>query len=140
MTDFLFLPIWSLLSMLVRQVENGIDNEPDAQDENDTKSDSALVLGTGEEDQYEPVAQIIKIGIVIFSLVLLGLSISAYRKTALRRILYAAVAFGLFAVQMLIDYLEDVVKSFETPFNDVVFLGITLAILALFFTAIVRRK
>jgi hypothetical protein len=82
----------------------------------------------------------IKIGIGVFSLLLLGLSISAYRKTRMKAILYAAVAFGLFAVQMLFEYLEDAVKWFDSPFNDIIFTGFTLAILVLFFVAIVKRK
>jgi ABC-type phosphate transport system permease subunit len=53
---------------------------------------------------------------------------------------YAAVAFGLFAIQMFFDYLEDAVEAFDTPYSDIIFFGITLAILVLFFMAIVRRK
>ncbi len=94
----------------------------------------------GEAEPYQPIEQIIKIGIAAFSLLLLGLSISAYRKTALKGIVYAAVAFGLFAVQLFFEYLEDAVEGFDAPYNDVIFLGMTLAILVLFFMAIVRRK
>ncbi len=112
MTDFV-PAIWFLLSPLIRQVEF---------------------------DPYEPIAQAIKIGISAFSVLLAGLSITAYRKTAIKGIVYAAVAFALFAVQMLFDFLEDEVEGFETPYNDIIFLGMTLAILALFFLAIVWRK
>jgi hypothetical protein len=148
-TEFLSMPIWILLSWLIRQIENGIgdsDNEPDEQGgENETGSKGA---GGGEElgieqmefEPYEPITQAIKIAIAAFSLLLLGLSISAYKKTALRRMLYAAVAFGLFAVQMFFDYLEDAIQAFDTPYTDVIFFGITLAILVLFFMAIVRKK
>ncbi len=137
MTDFLAMSAWILMSSLVRQVDSGIDEE---RDENEAGSGGAD-LGTGgvEAEPFEPIEQAIKIAIVAFSLLLLGLSISAYRKTALKRILYASVAFGLFAVQMFFDYLEDVVKGFDAPFNDIIFTGITLAILALFFMAVVRK-
>ena len=91
-------------------------------------------------DPYEPIVQVIKIGIATFSLLLLGLSISAYKKTALKGIVYAAVAFGLFAVQLFFDYLEDALKGWEQPYNDVIFYALTLAILVLFFLAVVRRK
>lgn len=111
MTDFLFASVWILLSSLIRQVE-----------------------------PYEPIEQLIKIAIGAFSVLLLGLSLSAYKKTALKRILYAALAFGLFAVQMFFEYLGDTVEAFDTPFNDAIFSGITLAILGLFFLAIVRKK
>ena len=70
------IPIWLLLSWLVRQVEGGIEEEPD--------EDAA---DPGEP--YEPAVQLIKVGIAAFSLLLLGLSISAYRKTALKGIIYA---------------------------------------------------
>ncbi|MGH9922990.1 MAG: hypothetical protein ACRD38_09580, partial [Nitrososphaerales archaeon] len=102
--------------------------------------EAELVPTEVEYEPYKPIEQMIKIGITAFSVLLLGLSISAYRKTRLKAIVYAAVAFGLFAVQIFFDYLEDAVEGFETPYNDVIFLGITLAILVLFFMAIVRKR
>ena len=150
MTDFLSMPIWFfLLSWLIRQVENGIgdgDNELEEEsDENITTSegiagDESIGIEEVEVEPFEPITQAIKIAIAAFSLLLLGLSISAYKKTSLKRILYAAVAFGLFAIQMFFDYLEDAVEAFEdTPYTDIIFFGITLAILVLFFMAIVRK-
>ncbi len=135
MTDSLFMPVWFLLSWLIRQIENGIENTEE--EEQGAGTQEPVV---GEAEPYQPIEQIIKIGIAAFSILLLGLSISAYRKTALKGIVYAAVAFGLFAVQLFFEYLEDAVEGFDAPYNDVIFLGMTLAILVLFFTAIVRRK
>ena len=169
MTDLVFMSIWILLSSLIRQIENGNgngDNEPDEEegsnsdggtdnDENETqanvnegggvvgeveKGEAGLDIDQVEFEPFEPVTQAIKIGIAAFSLLLLGLSVSAYRKTHLKRLVYAAVAFGLFALQMFVDYLEDAVPAFDTPYSDMIFFGITLAILVLFFVAIVRRK
>jgi hypothetical protein len=147
-TDF---PIWFfLLSWLIRQVENGIDdgdNEPDEEgNQNETTSEEIgedepiEIEPMMEVEPYEPITQAVKIAIAAFSLLLLGLSISAYKKTALKKILYAAVAFGLFAIQMFVDYLEDAFEAFDTPYTDVIFFGITLTILVLFFMAIVRKK
>ena len=143
-------PIWLfLLSWLIRQVENGIgdgDNEPDEEgNENEPTSegigeDTGIGIEQMEVEPYEPITQVIQIAIAAFSLLLLGLSISAYKKTSHKRILYAAVAFGLFAIQIFFDYLEDAVEAFDTPYSDIIFFGITLAILVLFFMAIVRRK
>ncbi|HKZ62597.1 MAG TPA: hypothetical protein VJZ68_09335 [Nitrososphaera sp.] len=141
MTDFMFMPIWILLSWLIRQVEGGIDNEPE--EGNETGSEVAGIEQGGgpiEVDPYEPVVQLIKVGIAAFSLLLLGLSISAYRKTALKGIIYAALAFGLFAAQLFFDYLEDAVEGWEQQYNDVIYYAMTLAILVLFFLAIVRRN
>ena len=156
MTDFLSMPIWFfLLSWLIRQVENGIgdgDNELEEEEgggegnANETTSegiDEDEPIGIEpmmEFEPYEPITQAIKIAIAVFSLLLLGLSISAYKKTALKRILYAAVAFGLFAIQMFFDYLEDAVEGFDTAYSDIIFFGITLAILVFFFIAIVRKQ
>jgi flagellar biosynthesis protein FlhB len=122
----MFVPIWMLLSWLVRQVESGFDEEAE-----EPEADPG--------EPYEPAVQMIKIGIAAFSLLLLGLSISAYKKTALKSIVYAAIAFALFAAQLFFDYLEDAVEGWEQPFNDVIFYAMTLAILVLFFIAIVRR-
>jgi hypothetical protein len=140
-----------MLVWLIRQIENGIgegDGELDEEeegDENQTTSegiveDTEIEIDQMEFEPYEPITQAIKIAIAAFSLLLLGLSISAYKKTALKRILYAAIAFGLFAIQMFVDYLEDAIEAFDTPYTDVIFFGITLAILVLFFMAIVRKK
>ncbi len=144
------MPIWFfLLSWLIRQVENGtgdVDNEPDGEaNEDETSSevigeDTRIGIEQMEVEPYEPITQVIQIAIAAFSLLLLGLSISAYKKTSLKRILYAAVAFGLFAIQIFFDYLEDAVEAFDTPYSDIIFYGMTLAILVLFFMAIVRRK
>lgn len=151
MTDLLSTPVWFfLLSWLIRQVENRIDvddnNEFDEEgNDNETSSegtgeDGAIGIEEMEVEPYEPITQAIKIAIAAFSLLLLGLSISAYKKTAIKRILYAAIAFGLFAIQMFFDYLEDAAEGFDTAYSDIIFYGITLAILVLFFIAIVRKK
>lgn len=150
MTDFLSMPIWFfLLSWLIRQVENGIgDGENELEEESDENitttegiaGDESIGIEEVEVEPFEPITQAIKIAIAAFSLLLLALSISAYKKTALKRILYASIAFGLFAIQMFFDYLEDAVEAFDTAYTDIIFFGITLAILVLFFMAIVRKK
>jgi hypothetical protein len=125
-TLFTAISVWLLLSSLIRQVDNVIGGQ-------------APETGLNGPEGYEPAVQIIKIAIAAFSVLLLGLSISAYKKTALRNIIYAAVAFGLFAAQLFFDYLNDAVAGFEQPYSDVIFYAMTLAILLLFFLAIVRR-
>ena len=152
MTDLLSTPVWFfLLSWLIRQVENRIDDVDDDNEfdeegnDNETSSegtgeDGAFGIEEMEVEPYEPITQAIKIAIAAFSLLLLGLSISAYKKTAIKRILYAAIAFGLFAIQMFFDYLEDAAEGFDTAYSDIIFYGITLTILVLFFMAIVRKR
>jgi hypothetical protein len=135
---------------MIRQLENRIDDGDDNNEfseegnDNETSSeetagDEVIGIEEVEVEPYEPITQMIQISIAAFSLLLLGLSISAYKKTALKRILYAAVAFGLFAIQIFFDYLEDAVEGFDTAYSDIIFFGFTLAILVLFFIAIVRK-
>ena len=139
MMNPIFVIILLLTPWFTGQVEGVINNTETGELEEAEEVEEELVPTEVEYEPYKPIEQMIKIGITAFSVLLLGLSISAYRKTRLKAIVYAAVAFGLFAVQIFFDYLEDAVEGFETPYNDVIFLGITLAILVLFFMAIVRK-
>lgn len=82
----------------------------------------------------------LEIGIGIFSLVLFGLAITAYRNTGIKKILFAAAAFGLFAIQLLVDSLEDYFGFLEEWFIDILVPLITFAILVLFFVAIVKKR
>jgi len=82
----------------------------------------------------------LEIGIAIFSIVLFALSITAYRNTGIKKILFAAAAFGLFAIQLLVDSLEDYIEFFEEGITDILVALITLAILILFFVAIVKKR
>ena len=86
------------------------------------------------------IADIIEFGIMGFSLVLFALSLSAYRNSGMKRILLAAGAFILFAVQFLIDYIEEYFNLLDEDLADIVLSLITLGILLLFFAAIVKRK
>ncbi len=82
----------------------------------------------------------LEIAIGIFSIILFALSITAYRNTGIKKILFAAAAFGLFAIQLLVDSLEDYIEFFEEGITDILVALITLAILVLFFVAIVKKK
>ncbi|HJS65360.1 MAG TPA: hypothetical protein VJ767_10960 [Nitrososphaeraceae archaeon] len=84
--------------------------------------------------------EIIEIIVGIFALFLFALSISAYRTIHLKKMIFAIAAFGLFAVESFIDYLEDVLPAFDTPYIDILLAIISLAILSLFFLAFVKRR
>ena len=82
----------------------------------------------------------IELGIIAFSLVLVGLSINAYRTTGLKKLAYAAIAFALFAIQLFFEYIEEAYDFFADDQTDIIVTSTTLTILVLFFLAIVRKK
>lgn len=75
----------------------------------------------------------------VFSILLLLLSISTYQKTGLRNILYASVAFALFAFDVFLEFIIERYYSMTYPMQDFLHTSITLAILGLFFISIVKR-
>jgi hypothetical protein len=90
---------------------------------------------------YDGIVEVVRVGIAALSLLLLALSFSAYRRTGIRGLLYAAVSFGLFAVLIVFEFLEDAVGGpFGAPYNEITSSGIILVILLLFFMAIVKGK
>ena len=91
-------------------------------------------------DSFEGLENAIALGITVISLLLLALSVTAYRKTRLKVTIYAIIIFALFAIQQFIDYLDNIIVALDNPITDVVISSLTLTILALFFLAIVRTK
>lgn len=98
---------------------------------------SSVIL---EFDPYEGIENIIAAGISAFALLLLALSVTAFRKTGLRITVYAIIIFALFAIQQLLDYGSNIYSWLDTPLADVFTSSLTLAILVLFFIAIVKTK
>ena len=74
----------------------------------------------------------------IFSIVLLLLSITTYKKTGLKNILFAATAFALFTFQVFLELVIERYYSVTYPMQDFLHTSITLAILSLFFLSVVR--
>lgn len=102
-----------------------------------------LILFSGlflQTDIFENIETIIVTVTGIFSLLLLALSISAYRKTGLKKVIYAAIAFALFGIQLLFESLEDTFEVLDTGYGSVITSSMTLAILVLFFLAIVQKN
>jgi hypothetical protein len=75
----------------------------------------------------------------IFAAILIALSISAYRNTRLRKLLYAIVAFLLFGIFLFYEFLEHSM-SLENTFTEIVIPFMGLSILVLFFMAIVKKN
>jgi hypothetical protein len=93
-----------------------------------------------EIDSFESLENGIALGIAIFSILLLALSITAFKKTGLKVTIYAIIIFALFAIQQFLEYLGEIFITLDTPITDVIISSMTLAILILFFLAIVRTK
>jgi hypothetical protein len=86
------------------------------------------------------IEAIIYVSSTVLSLLLLALSISAYRNTGLKKIKYAIVAFALFAAYLFYEYLEGVFNFLENTYSDIILPSMTFGVLVLFFLAIVRRN
>jgi hypothetical protein len=93
-----------------------------------------------EMDLYEGLENAIAAGIGAFSLLLLALSVAAYRKTGLRLIIYGITIFALFAIQQFLDYIQNIFPEFDTQEVSAFVDSLTLVILVMFFLAIVRSK
>jgi len=93
--------------------------------------------------QQVPISDLIEFILYVigsaFSLILLSLSISAYRKNPQRRLSYAITAFSLFGVFLIYENFEHAL-TFDNPFADIIIPSSTLAILVLFFLAITKRN
>ena len=101
---------------------------------------TVLISVISEIDSFEGLENAIALGITVISLLLLALSVTAYRKTRLKVTIYAIIIFAVFAIQQFIDYLDNIIIALDNPITDVVVSSLTLTILALFFLAIVRTK
>lgn len=90
-------------------------------------------------DQQFETEELLDVAIGIFALVLLALSISAYRKTHLRRLLIVSIAFLLFAVDVVIRQLDVLVFTLGFQTDQVITTAVEFVILLLFFLAVVIR-
>jgi peptidoglycan/LPS O-acetylase OafA/YrhL len=92
-----------------------------------------------ENGLFEIVENILYVIGTIFATILIALSISAYRNTHLRKLLYAIIAFLLFGIFLFYEYLEHSI-SLDNPFTDIVLPSMALSILVLFFLAIINKR
>jgi hypothetical protein len=75
----------------------------------------------------------------VFALVLLGLSVTAYRNLRIKTIKYAIVAFALFSIYLFYEFIEDIYEQVDTPYNDVAYSALTFGVALFFFLAIVKK-
>ena len=74
----------------------------------------------------------------IVSSILFALSIYAYKKNAVRKILCAVFAFGFFTLYLMVESFEDVYPTFESSLE--LFPALITVLVALFFFFAVIKK
>ena len=82
--------------------------------------------------------ELLNFAIGVFSLVLMALSLSAYRRTHLNRLLLVSAAFGLFALEVVIAQLDFFVFPLSENAEGAITALLDFVILLLFFFAVVR--
>ena len=81
--------------------------------------------------------QLLDVGVAI---ILAAIALTAFRTTGIKKIVFAIVAFTLVAVQHVINYIDSSVTDFmPDDIRYILFSAITLAIMLMFFLAIVRK-
>lgn len=93
-------------------------------------------------DQIEIILIIATMGL---SILLSALSLSAYRKSGLKKMIYATIAYSLFAIFSLSQFYEEFVleggnEAQPSLITDIGIHSIPLAILILFFIGIVKKE
>jgi len=99
-----------------------------------------LLLLLREVKLIDTLEGMIYLSSTVLALLLLALSISAYRNTGIKKIKYAIAAFALFAVFLFYEYLEGVFKFLEANYSDLILAFITFGVLILLFLAIIRKN
>ena len=84
--------------------------------------------------------EILSIAVGIFALVLLAITLIAYRKTNLTRLLLVSAAFGLFAAKTIVRHLGLFIFNWGANVTDLAFTAIDFAILVLFFLAVTVKR
>lgn len=101
---------------------------------------SSMVIFSIDVKTFGIIQEFVYVFIGVFSILLLLLSVTSYRKTKLKNLLYAAGAFGLFAIRLFMEAVDsnlDIADQYSISFFNS---SITLGILILFFLAIVKRN
>jgi hypothetical protein len=86
------------------------------------------------------LVSVVELGIMTFSIILCALAVTAYKENHVKKIGFAAVAFGLFALQLFIEWADEAFDLFNEEISDLVLTFITLAILLFFFLAIIKKR
>ncbi len=91
-------------------------------------------------DQRFESQELLDAAVGVFALVLLALTLSAYRRARLRRLLIVSVAFGLFAVDVAIRQLDAFVFAVGYQTDQLITVVLEFLILLLFFIAVIVKE
>jgi hypothetical protein len=91
-------------------------------------------------DNLDYISDIFEFGTGVFAAILCVLSLNAYRNLKTKRLLLVSIAFGLFALNVMISKLEVFGVTIDYTILDLILAILAFAALALFFMAIVRRE
>ena len=86
------------------------------------------------------IAEIFEFGSGIFAALLCALSLSAYKKIKLKRILYVSIAFGLIAIGTIVSHTDLIIPEVESSIVEMALAIMSFVALSLFFIAIVRKE
>ena len=76
----------------------------------------------------------------VFAAFLFVMSLFAYKRTRMKRLLFVSAAFGLYAFRAILPRLEIILPTVEATTITVILSSIGFVILALFFVAIVKKN
>jgi len=75
----------------------------------------------------------------VLSAILVALSFSAYRRSGLKKLQYAVIAFSLFCGFLTYENLENLF-GIDNPYSDIIIPSMGLGILVFFFLAAIKKS
>jgi len=75
----------------------------------------------------------------VLSAILTALSIFAYRKSGMKKLQYAVIAFSLFCGFLIYENLENLL-GIDNPYTDIIIPSMGLTILVFFFLAVIKKS
>jgi hypothetical protein len=97
------------------------------------------LLASAETGEEAGTAALLNLAVAVFAIILLALSLSAYRKTRLRRLLLVSAAFGAFAASVAVRDIEIFIFP-GVDVDEVLVTCFELVALVLFFLALVVKE
>jgi len=86
------------------------------------------------------IAEVFDFASGLFAALLCGLSLLAYKRIKLKRILFVSIAFGLIAIRTIVSHFDLFMPEVESSIIEMTLAIMTFVALSLFFVAIVRKE